>query len=104
MQLMKKDKQVCVEIEQYNPDLSRYMFATLKGKLKVVTDTAERAKAIEKMRKFGEEKLSPNFLAAHGLKTTYGWASFAADKAILIVKLDKLTEETGLKSPANPNE
>jgi nitroimidazol reductase NimA-like FMN-containing flavoprotein (pyridoxamine 5'-phosphate oxidase superfamily) len=104
MQLMKKDRQVCVEIEQYNPDLSRYMFATLKGKLKVVTDTAERAKAIEKMRKFGEEKLSPNFLAAHGLKTTYGWASFAADKAILIVKLDKLTEETGLKSPANPNE
>lgn len=101
LQLMKKDRQVSVEIEQYSPDLSRYMFVTLKGTLKVVTDVVERAKAIEKMREFGETKLSPNFLAAHGLRPTDSWASFTADKAMLIVKLDRLPEETGLKSPTN---
>lgn len=103
VELMKNDRQVCVEIEQYDPDLSTYMFASLKGELKVVTDTIERAKVIEKMRKFGERKLSPNFLAAHGLKANDGWASLTADSAVMIVKLDTLIEESGLKSPPNFN-
>ena len=70
MQLMKDNRQVCVEIEHYDPDLSTHMFVTLRGKLKVVTDTAKRARVDEKMREFGERKLSPNFLVAHGLRTT----------------------------------
>ena len=99
MQLMKRDGQVCVEIEQYDPDFSRYKFVTLKGELKVVTHAAERTRAVEKMRKFGEKKLSPNFLGAHGLRATDGWTSFTDDKDILIVKLDQVVEKTGLKSP-----
>jgi hypothetical protein len=75
------------------------MFATLKGELEVFFDPAERTRAIEKMRQFGEKKLSPNFLAPHGLGGTESWATFTADKGILIAKLDKLTEKTGLKSP-----
>jgi nitroimidazol reductase NimA-like FMN-containing flavoprotein (pyridoxamine 5'-phosphate oxidase superfamily) len=99
MRLIDKEKQVCVEIEQYNPDMSRYMFVTLEGKLSIVTDPAERAEIIEKMREFGKERLSRNFLAAHGLKADKNWEAFTAEKPILIVKLDPIVAESGLKSP-----
>jgi nitroimidazol reductase NimA-like FMN-containing flavoprotein (pyridoxamine 5'-phosphate oxidase superfamily) len=99
MKLMEKDKQVCVEIEQYNPDLSRYKFVTLKGKLNIVIDPIERAEAIKKMREFGEKRLSRNFLAAHGLKADEDWSSLSSGKPIVIVKLDPLVAQTGLKSP-----
>jgi len=41
-------KQVCVEIENYKPDLSEYSFITLNGALKVVQDPEEKRKVIEK--------------------------------------------------------
>lgn len=99
MKLIDKDKQVCVEIEQYDPDLSRYMFVTLKGKLSIVTDPVERAEVIKKMREFGKERLSRNFLAAHGLKIDENWDSLTAEKPIVIVKIEPLVEVSGLKSP-----
>jgi nitroimidazol reductase NimA-like FMN-containing flavoprotein (pyridoxamine 5'-phosphate oxidase superfamily) len=99
MKLIDKQEKVCVEIEQYNPDLSRYMFITLKGKLCVVTDPAEKAEAIKKMRNFGEKNLSRNFLAAHGLKADKNWDSLTAEKSTVIVKLDHLVAESGLRSP-----
>jgi hypothetical protein len=101
MKLIDKDRQVCVEIEQYNPDLSRYMFATLKGRLNIVTDPAERAEVIGKMREFGKKALSRNFLAAHGLKPDENWDSLTAEKPIVIVKIDPLVQKSGLKSPTH---
>jgi nitroimidazol reductase NimA-like FMN-containing flavoprotein (pyridoxamine 5'-phosphate oxidase superfamily) len=99
MKLIDKHEKVCVEIEQYNPDLSRYMFITLKGNLRIVTDPVEKAEAIRKMRDFGKKRLSRNFLAAHGLRADQNWDSLAAEKPIVIVKLDPLVAESGLKSP-----
>ena len=99
MQLVEKEKQVCVEIEQYKPDLSQYMFVTLKGRLSIVRDSIERAEVIKRMRELGKERLSRNFLAAHGFKGDEGWDSFTADKPLVIVKLEQLVEESGLKSP-----
>jgi len=101
MKQIDKDKQVCVEIEKYDPDLTRYMFVTLKGKLSIVSDPVERAEVIKKMREFGKEKLSRNFLAAHGLKTDESWDSLTAEKPIVIVKINPLIEKSGLKSPAH---
>ena len=46
MKLLEKDNRVCVEIESYAPDLSQYNFVVLRGRLKVVEDAEERAKAI----------------------------------------------------------
>ena len=99
MKLIDKHEKVCVEIEQYNPDLSRYMFITLKGNLRIVTDPVEKVEAIKKMRDFGKKRLSRNFLAAHGLSADENWDSLAAEKSIVIVKLDPLVAESGLKSP-----
>ncbi len=99
MRLLETDRRVCVEIEKYRPDLSEYNFVVLRGKLKVVRDPKERAKVIGRMAEEGKKRLSTNFLAAHGFKKEEGWASFTPEKPLVIVKLEEIVEETGLKSP-----
>ena len=99
MKLIERDNRVCVEIEKFRPDMSKYNFVVLKGKVKTVTDPLERAKAIKRMAEEGKQKISPNFLAAHGFKKEEGWASFSPKKPLLILKLEEIAEEIGLKSP-----
>ena len=99
MKLLEKDKRVCVEIERYRTDLSEYNFVVLRGTLKVVTDPQERAKVIKRMAEEGKQKLSTNFLAAHGFKKEEGWSSFTPEKPLVVVKLQEIAEEIGLKSP-----
>ena len=99
MSFFKQETPVCVEIERYTPDLSEYGFVVLTGKLRLVEDQEERRKAIEKMAEGGKQKLSPNFLIAHGFSIGSDWSVFTPDKPILIIKLDEVTEKIGLKSP-----
>jgi len=99
MKLLEEDKRVCVEIENYKPDLSEYNFVVLRGELEVVRDPQERAKAIKKIAEEGKQKLSINFLAAHGFEKEEGWSSFTPERPVVIVKLKQVTEEIGLKSP-----
>lgn len=98
MKLLKRDNRVCVEIEKLKPDLSDFMFISLRGALKVVEDPEERTAVIRKMAEDGQHKLSPKFLAAHGLKKENGWASFTPEKPLVIVKFEPI-EEIGIKSP-----
>ena len=98
MGFFKERTTVCVEIERYTPNLSKYQFVVLTGKLKLVENHEERKKAIEKMAEIGKNRLSPNFLIAHGFSQGSDWDAFTADKPILIIKLDEVTEKTGLKS------
>jgi len=72
MKILKKDNRVCVEIERLSPELSDYSFVSLTGSLSLVKDTTERNMVIRKMAEDGREKLSPRFLAAHGLKMEEG--------------------------------
>ncbi|MFC1488154.1 pyridoxamine 5'-phosphate oxidase family protein [Thermoproteota archaeon] len=99
MKLLDKDKRVCVEIEKYRPDLSEYNFVVLRGELEVLNNSDERANVIHRMAENGKLKLSTNFLAAHGFRKEQGWDSFTPEKPIVIVKLKKVTEQIGLKSP-----
>ncbi len=99
MRLLEKDKRVCVEIEKYRPDFSEYNFVVLRGELEVVRDPQERARAINKLAEEGKQKLSTNFLAAHGFRREEGWSSFTPEKPVVIVKLREATGEIGLKSP-----
>ena len=99
MKLIENDKRVCVEIEEYREDLSEYSFIVLRGTLKVVTDSQERAKAIQKLAEEGKQKLSPNFLPAHGFKKEDGWSSLSPEKPLVIIKLENIAQEIGLKSP-----
>ena len=99
MRLLERDKRVCVEIEKYRQDLSEYRFVVLRGTLKVVTDAHERATIIRRMAEEGQQRLSPNFLAAHGFRKDEGWFSLTPEKPLVIVKLENVTQEIGLKSP-----
>jgi nitroimidazol reductase NimA-like FMN-containing flavoprotein (pyridoxamine 5'-phosphate oxidase superfamily) len=99
MRLLERNQQVCVEIEKYTPNLSEYQFVVLRGELEVVQDPHERVKAVEKIAEEGKQKLSPNFLAAHGFQKEDGWAVFTPDKPVMIVKLARVSEEIGLKAP-----
>ncbi len=99
MKLLEKDKRVCVEIEKYRPDLSEYNFVVFRGELDVVRNPQERAQAIKRLAEEGKHKLSTNFLAAHGFKKEEGWSSFTPERPAVIVKLKRVTEEIGLKSP-----
>jgi uncharacterized protein len=99
MSFFKQETPVCVEIERYTPNLSEYGFVVLTGKLRLVEDQEERKIAIERMAEEGKQKLSTNFLLAHGFSKGSQWTDFTADKPILIIKLDEVTEKIGLKSP-----
>ena len=99
MKLIGKDKRVCVEIEAYSPDLSRYCFVVLRGSIEVVTDPAEREAAIRRMSEEAGSRLSVNFLVAHGFRAEDGWAVLSAEKPLMIVKLADVEEVVGLKSP-----
>ncbi len=79
--------------------MSKYNFVVLRGKVKKVTDALERTKVINRMAEDGKQKVSPNFLAAHGFKKEKGWSSFSPEKPLVILKLEEITEEIGLKSP-----
>ncbi len=99
MVLFKEGYPVCVEIEEYSPNLSEYAFVILNGTLKIVAEKEERQKAIEKMAQFGSAKLSTNFLFAHGFESQNGWAAFNGEQPILILRLEKVTSIRGLKAP-----
>jgi nitroimidazol reductase NimA-like FMN-containing flavoprotein (pyridoxamine 5'-phosphate oxidase superfamily) len=98
MKLLKQDNRVCVEIEKFEPDLSDYVFISLRGTLEVVEDSEERRRIIQRMAEDGKNKLSPRFLAAHGLKKEAGWSSFTAEQPFVIVKLNPI-EVIGIRSP-----
>lgn len=98
MHFLKQGTPVCVEIERYTPNLSEYSFVMLTGKLKIVMDNEERKKAIQKMAEVGKNRLSPNFLAAHGFSKEKTWIDFEKNTQILIIKLE-VSEKMGLKSP-----
>ncbi len=99
MKLLEKDERVCVEIEQYTPDLSEYKFIVLRGSLKLVKDLSMRSKVLERMAEEGKQRLSHNFLAAHGFKKEDDWSSLSPEKPIVIVELYEVIETLGLKSP-----
>lgn len=99
MSFFKQETPVCVEIERYTANLSEYQFVVITGKLRLVEDPKERKMAIAKMAKVGKQKLSANFLVAHGFPKGSDWDTFSEDKPIIIIKLDEVIEKTGLKSP-----
>lgn len=99
MDLLEKDPRVCVEIEEFRPDLSEYRFVVLMGTLERVAEPHERALAIRRMAEAGKEGLSPNFLAAHGFRREEGWSSLTPEKPLTIMKLTDVAEVAALKSP-----
>jgi nitroimidazol reductase NimA-like FMN-containing flavoprotein (pyridoxamine 5'-phosphate oxidase superfamily) len=98
MRMLGTDSKVCVEIEEYEPDMSKYMFVVLRGTLKIVTDSRERAEAINGLMSQGRRRLSRSFLVAHGFDKGEDWSSLDPQKPLVIVKLDEVADRTGLRN------
>ena len=98
MNFLEQGTPVSVEIERYTPNLSEYAFVVLTGRLKLVENLEERKAAVQKMAELGKNRLSPNFLVAHGFSKESEWLNFSESQEILIIKLE-VTEKMGLKSP-----
>jgi hypothetical protein len=99
MRFLKKSKKACVQIEKYNLDLSNYRFASFRGQLEEVTDENEYKDVVNLFSESGRERISTNFLAAHGIKPEEGWESFKVSNKYVIMKLVDVIEKVGLKSP-----
>jgi nitroimidazol reductase NimA-like FMN-containing flavoprotein (pyridoxamine 5'-phosphate oxidase superfamily) len=67
MQYYQENPAVSVEVEHYSPNLSRYLFVTLSGRLMEV-DNGKEKKAVREqfVRLIKDKKLSKNILAALG--------------------------------------
>ena len=99
MRLLNKNKKVCVSVERLLPNMSEYSFVVLRGELERVGNIDERELAIRKLSEVGNERLSENFLAAHGFSSDEGWDSLSPEKSLEIYKLEKVNETVGLRSP-----
>ena len=73
MRLLNKDNKVCVSVESLMPDMSEYSFVVFRGELERVENMGERELAIRKLSEVGSQRLSENFLAAHGFSAEEGW-------------------------------
>lgn len=98
MRMLRRDSNVCVEIEEYEPDMSTFKFVALRGRLKKVTDPRERAQAINRLMNQGRRRLSRSFLVAHGFKKREDWSSLDPQKPLVVLKLEEVTERKGLKN------
>ena len=99
MRLLNKDKKVCVSVESLLPDMSEYSFVVFRGELEPVENMGERELAIRKLSEVGSQRLSENFLAAHGFSAEEGWSSLSPEKLLVIFKLETVNETVGLRSP-----
>lgn len=96
--ILSKNENVCVSIENFEKDLSKYYFISIQGKLHKVTDVNERKVVIKKMVNEAKNKFSTNFLSVHGFNKDMGWDIFSEDRKLLIYKLDDIHYKIGLKS------
>jgi len=94
-----KDRRVCVGFERLEPDLSDYRFVVLSGGIQVAEDERERSEVIEKMAETCRERLSENFVPAHGFDREKGWSALTPGASIVIFKLVDVVDAIGLMSP-----
>ena len=94
---LQQNNPVCVEIEMYSPDFSKFAFVILQGNLKVVEDPSEKEVALRRFVVEGKKNFSENFLQVHGFSAGSKWEDLT-EKPSIIVKLHKVVKKTGLKS------
>jgi hypothetical protein len=95
--ILSKNKNVCVSIEQLEPDLKAFNFISFQGKLAQVRDKEERETVIRKLIQDAKENFSEDFLAAHGFKKEKGWGGFKIENQ-LIYMLQEIHDIIGLRS------
>ena len=97
MKIIEQNNHVCVSIENFEPDLKKYYFISLQGKLIAVEDNERKKKILLKMASDAKEKYSLNFLTAHGFNKEKGWDAFELKNQLIFTLIQK-KKAIGLKS------
>lgn len=96
-EILKKNQNICISIEHFEPDLSEYYFISIKGKLEKVDDINLKNKVMNLMAKSIKKRYSKNFLSVHGFEKSQDLDVFAT-KNQLIYRFKQLGVPIGLKS------
>lgn len=96
-EILSKNPNVCISIENFKPDLSSYYFISMQGVLKIIKEKALKHKIMNEMLQIARENFSTNFLSAHGFKKKGGWDNFKIEDQI-IYKFELVGKPIGLKS------
>lgn len=99
IQYFRQNPYVSVEVENYSPDLSKYTFVTLSGRLVEVEDASEK-KAIREnfVRLIKNKNLSNNILAALGHSPGEPLESLVKEERSLVWKLVEVKNIIALKN------
>jgi uncharacterized protein len=99
VELLKKDPQVAVEIENYEDDMSNYRFVTLQGKINEVTEDEEIVK-VKKMfiDMISSKNLSHQVLAALGHSPEDALESILKENRAFVWKLVEVKKIIALKN------
>ncbi|MFX1313037.1 MAG: pyridoxamine 5'-phosphate oxidase family protein [Promethearchaeota archaeon] len=95
--ILSKNQNICVSIENFEPDLSNYYFISIQGKLKLVEDNDLKIKVLKHMAELAQKNYSKNFLSAHGFEKKEKW-DVLTSKNQIIYELVVINEPVGLKS------
>ena len=95
--ILMKNQNICLSIEQFEPDLSSYYFISMQGKLELVKDNDMKIEVMNQMANSAKNRYSTNFLSVHGFEKSQGWDVFTA-KDQLIYKFKQVGTSIGLKS------
>ncbi len=96
-EILLKNQNVCVSIENFKSDLSSYFFISIQGKLELVEDAVLKSKTLNQMAELARKKYSKNFLLAHGFDKEEEW-DILTSKNQTIYKLKVFNNPIGLKS------
>ncbi|MEJ2251551.1 MAG: pyridoxamine 5'-phosphate oxidase family protein [Candidatus Lokiarchaeota archaeon] len=98
MKILENNKNVCVSIEKFDPNLSEFYFVSIQGILKPIINKIEKYKVVDKMVERLRKKYSKNFLSAHGIDKEKGWEGFKRSEPLKIYFLEEKKSRIALKS------
>ena len=99
VEYFRKSPDVSVEVENYAPDMSRYRFVTLTGRLEEVRNPVDsRSIRTRFVEMFKNKKLSHNALAALGYSPDASVESIMSEATNVVWKLAGVKSIVGLKN------
>lgn len=99
MAYFQADPKVSVEIEEYTPDLSLFMFVSLQGYLEEVQDPAQKMRVREQfVRMIQDKRLSPRVLTALGHTAMESPGAIVHEERSVVWKLVGVKDIVALKN------
>jgi nitroimidazol reductase NimA-like FMN-containing flavoprotein (pyridoxamine 5'-phosphate oxidase superfamily) len=99
MAYFQADPKVSVEIEEYTPDLSLFMFVSLQGYLEEVQDPAQKMRVREQfVRMIQDKHLSPRVLTALGHTAMESPGAIVHEERSVVWKLVGVKDIVALKN------